>query len=59
MTALIEITLGLLIGVAGFVYIAENPYHASCGLLLSGFLVMTGFERRLFGKPAQSEIQTN
>ncbi len=58
MTALIEIALGMLLGVAGFYYLAVDPYKGCGALLLSGFLVITGFERSLSRKPAESEIQS-
>ncbi|MFZ2447394.1 MAG: hypothetical protein WAW37_13640 [Syntrophobacteraceae bacterium] len=57
MIAWIEITLGLLIGGVGFNHIAENPLPGCCALLIAGFLIMTGFEKRLFRKAAESDVE--
>ena len=59
MIAWIQIILGLLIGGAGFHRIVENPLQGSCALFLAGFLFLTGFEKRLFGKPTQSGMESN
>ncbi len=47
MLAWVQIGLGLLIGGAGFHSIGENPLQGSCALFLAGFLIMSGFEKRL------------
>ncbi len=57
MTALIEIALGMILGVAGFYYLVVDPYKGCGALLLSGFLVIAGFEKSLSRKPVESEAQ--
>ncbi|MEM5788742.1 MAG: hypothetical protein AAGU11_15640 [Syntrophobacteraceae bacterium] len=53
MFAFFEIALGLVIGGVGYSRIADNPLHGCCALLLAGFLIMTGFERRLSAKAVE------
>ena len=59
MTAWIQITLGLLIGGAGFNHIAESPLPGCCALLVAGFLMMTGFEKWFLRKAAESEAESH
>ena len=47
MTGIIQIVSGFIIGGAGFHQIAEHPVQGICALLLAGFLVMIGFEKKL------------
>lgn len=56
MLALIRMALGLVVGGAGFYWIAENPLHGCCALLLAGFLVMTGLEKHLARKAADTSV---
>ncbi len=59
MTFMIQIVLGVVIGAAGFLHIAENPVQGISGLFLAGFLVMTGLEKRLRRADGKSEAETN
>lgn len=54
MLALIRMGLGLIIGGAGFLWIVESPLQGCCALFLAGFLVMTGLEKHLTGKTAET-----
>ncbi len=47
MSGVIQIVAGLVIGCAGFLQIAEHPVQGISALFLAGFLIMTGFEKRL------------
>lgn len=47
MIALIEMAIGVVVGMAGFSRICENPTLGCCALLLAGFLAMNGFERHV------------
>ncbi|MFZ0931182.1 MAG: hypothetical protein WAN11_21430 [Syntrophobacteraceae bacterium] len=47
MNGIIHIISGFVIGGAGFHQIAEHPVQGICALALAGFLVMTGFEKKL------------
>ena len=47
MTGIIQIVSGIAIGGAGFYQISVHPVQGACALLLAGFLVMIGFEKRL------------
>jgi hypothetical protein len=59
MTYLIQIILGVIIGGAGFHQIAENPIQGISALFLAGFLVMTGFEKRLSRQNEKPEVESN
>lgn len=47
MTGIIHIVSGIVLGGAGFHQITVHPLQGACALLLAGFLVMIGFEKRL------------
>ncbi|MGC9965763.1 MAG: hypothetical protein ABSE08_10190 [Syntrophobacteraceae bacterium] len=47
MRGIFQIVSGLVIGGAGFHQIAIHPIQGICALFLAGFLVMTGFEKKL------------
>lgn len=47
MNGIIEILSGLVIGCAGFLHIAVHPIQGICALFLAGFLMVTGFEKKL------------
>jgi hypothetical protein len=54
MRATIQIVSGLAIGGAGFHQIAVHPIQGICALFLAGFLVMTGFEKKLAGRSEET-----
>ena len=58
MNGIIQIVSGLVIGCAGFHQIAEHPLQGICALFLAGFLVMTGFEKKLAERFEESGIET-
>lgn len=58
MIGLTKIFLGLIVGGAGFLRMAEEPLQGCCALLLAGFLVMTGFDERRVLKARASEQET-
>ena len=47
MAGIIQIVSGFVIRDAGFHQIAEHPIQGICALFLAGFLIMTGFEKKL------------
>jgi hypothetical protein len=53
MKGIIQMVSGIAIGGAGFYQIAEHPIQGICALLLAGFLMMTGFENKLAGRPQE------
>ena len=57
MTGIIQIVSGLLIGAAGFHQISENPVQGMCALFLAGFLLMTGFEKKILNSRDESDIK--
>ena len=54
MRGTIQIVSGLIVGGAGFYQIAIHPMQGICALFLAGFLVMTGFEKKLAGRPEET-----
>ncbi len=56
---LIQIILGVIVGGAGFHQIAENPVQGICALFLGGFLIMTGFEKRLARQNDKSGVESH
>jgi len=47
MRGIIQIVTGLVVGGAGFLQIAVHPIQGICALFLAGFLMITGFEKKL------------
>jgi hypothetical protein len=47
MRGMIQIVSGIVIGGVGYHQIAVHPIQGICVLFLAGFLVMTGFEKKL------------
>lgn len=54
MSAIIQIVSGLIVGGAGFHHIANHPVEGICALFLAGFLLMTGFEKKLAEQPVRN-----